>query len=321
MQSPDDPGQPFGASQNPLPYPGGGGYPPAGSNPPGSGGYPPVHPGSPLPPSGQVNVEAIGKAWTILTRDMGTWILITIIIAVLVWFVSNFFTRAALGDVPRYQPLPGQPIDWEAFMRSMEVKNPLLLNIGSLVTGLLSIFLYGGAMRVAVKQARGQEASVGDLFSGADVFGTLVGICILTGLAAIAGGFVFLVFAIYAGVVQHSGKAVLLGLVLFKLVAWALTSLLLFSFPLAVDKRASVFDAMGQSFAALKVQLPMAMLYTLLMWLASLSGLLLCCIGIILTMPLLPLSIATLYVDFFGGGTLSAGEATSAAPSPIPSPD
>lgn len=75
----------------------------------------------------------------------------------------------------------------------------------------------------------------------------------------------------------------------------------MFSVPLVVDQRIGGVEAIRQSFEMLKSQWLMATLFSIVVAILGFVGVLLCGVGLILTLPLCCLSIAVAYNDFTGG--------------------
>jgi uncharacterized membrane protein len=73
----------------------------------------------------------------------------------------------------------------------------------------------------------------------------------------------------------------------------------MFTLPLIVDARLEPLQAVRESWGALKDQWFSAALFHLVLGLLAFAGMCLCCVGILITLPLYSLSIAVLYRDFF----------------------
>ena len=156
----------------------------------------------------------------------------------------------------------------------------------SMIT-LLSIvigqFFTGGLIRMAIGTVRTGRAEFGLLFSAFDVLPTLLGATlgatILISIASIFG------FAL----------CIVPGLLL--------SGLFMFVVPLIVDQKRGALDAISTSFNTLKPQMWMALLYIIVIGLVGSAGVLACCVGIVVTLPLTFLALAITYRDFFDSGT------------------
>lgn len=185
-------------------------------------------------------------------------------------------------------PIPMRP------MSGVGILAQVVLGIAQMVAIYV---LLGGLYRMALKQVRGQAIAVGDIFSATDVIGPLVLSAILVTLAS------------YAGLC-----ALCIGMYIVQ-------GLFMFTTPLIVDKGLSATEAMSTSWNTLKGETVMATLFYFVICLVAGCGALLCGVGALFTAPLLPLSIALLYRNYFmgSGNPVDASVAGSYPPPPIPS--
>ena len=158
---------------------------------------------------------------------------------------------------------------------SRSTPNMPIMLIGNLIQFVIGQLLMGGLYRMAINQVRGGTPEFSDLFSVTDVLPALLIAAILTSLATFAG----FLFCIIPGLL--------------------IASLLMFTIPLVVDKRMDAITAMTASIDALKPQMGMALVFTLVIGILAGAGALLCGVGLLITGPLALLSIALLYRDFF----------------------
>jgi uncharacterized membrane protein len=168
---------------------------------------------------------------------------------------------------------------------------PLLGGVGGLITLCLVAFMLGGVYRTAFKQMRGEPISVRDLFSAGDVFLPMLGALFLFGLSVEIG----LAFCIVPGVL--------------------LAGLLAFTFPLIVEKRLGVIEAMQRSFEMTRPNMWMFALFAFVLWVIGLVGMAACYVGMLVTAPLQFLIMASAYKDCFGvSGARNAGALQSSQP-------
>lgn len=289
---PPDPNQPFEPQQPSIP----GGPPPPGYIPaynqplpagPGGPGYP--GPYGPRPP--EVNFDVIGEAWKLFQQQMGTWIAAVLIVGIITGGIS-FTLGLAIGiSAP---PSTRSPDSISDVLNGTRLGGELVIR---LVTGLLSMIFSAGLFRMAIRQVRGQQISVGDMFSVVDVLGSVIGTAILVGIFAF------------------------LGLMCCILPIFVVYGTTMFAMPLVVDARLGPVDAISRSWETLKPQWLMAAIFYFVVSLLASLGILLCCVGILFTAPLMPLSIAVLYRDFFIGPNMvpqPLGTPTLNYPPPIP---
>jgi len=253
------------SSQPPYGAPPGGGYPPSGGYP--GGGYPP--PGGYPPAQPRIRFNVIGEAWALFQQDVATWILAALIYVGIV-FAINFCFGLLIGGAEAVSSSASRP---SFFTFSAFFGLRLVVNLASYV---ISVFLMGGMYRMAVKKLRNNPIQVSDIFSVGDVLPALLLGAFLVGLASGVGFILCIIPGLIIG------------------------GLLMFTIPLIVDRHLGAIDAMGQSWNALKGDLLNATLFFLVVSILGVIGALACGVGILVTIPLLVLSIALAYRDFFG---------------------
>ncbi|MGQ9542262.1 MAG: hypothetical protein ACUVTY_14400 [Armatimonadota bacterium] len=141
----------------------------------------------------------------------------------------------------------------------------------------VNYIVQGAVMNAAIKQVRGQGLQLGGVREVTQVLGNLIVVALLQTVIVAIG----LALCILPGIVA--------------------IALLMFSVPLVVDQRIGGAQAIRQSFEMLKSQWLMATLFSIVVAILGFVGVLLCGVGLILTLPLYYLSIAVAYNDFTGG--------------------
>src|SRR5205823_2162855 len=106
------------------------------------------------------------------------------------------------------------------------------------------------------------------------------------------------------------------GLVLSILVSLALSGFLLFTIPLIVDQRLDVMAAVRGSAEALRGQVPMAILFALVVGLLASVGAALCVVPVLFTAPVAVSALGVLYRDFFPESPVAPVAAPGAPPVP-----
>lgn len=161
--------------------------------------------------------EWISEGWDMFAKQWQTWVLIILaFVAVSVIVLIPGGILVAVLDAGR------DPSDGAS---GLSVVISLLGNILSLV---VSNFLLAGGFRTAFKQLRGEQISVGDLFSASDVFLWLVPAQILTSLITAIGIFLCIIPGLIAN------------------------GLLFFTIPLIVAAGLGPFQAMQRSYEVTK---------------------------------------------------------------------
>ncbi len=223
--------------------------------------------GSGYAPRPRIRFEVIGEAWQLFQQQMGTWILASLIsMAVMACVIGPFyiFIFAAAFATARAGHQPG------AF-----AAGPIPSLLFDVIIMFVVNFLLGGMYRMALKQIRGEPISAGDIFSAVDVIGNLAAAAFLIPIATWFG-----IFGCCIGIFVVAG-------------------LLMFTIPLVVDRRVNAVEAMGASWNALKGEWAMAAVFYFVISIVGSIGWVGCCVGILFTYPLIPLSIGLLYRDFF----------------------
>lgn len=211
-----------------------------------------------------VDLSVISEAFEHFKNNASTWVAVTLITGVIQLVISGIMQ---LGQ-------------------GRDGGNLLIALIGTIVSIVVSGILYAGLFGMAIKQVRGQEISIGDLFGFTDVLGQTI-------LASIVAG-------ILTG----------LGFMLCFFPGLVLAGLFMFTFPLIVDKKMSAIEAISASMNALKSQWLMAAVFVLVVGLLYMFGYFLCLVGVLVTAPIALLSVTVLYRNFFIGSTTppSAGQ-------------
>jgi uncharacterized membrane protein len=220
-----------------------------------------------------VRFDAISEAWTLFQQQIGTWvvtILIFLVLTVIVVYGGMFAMFIAVGGIAISAKESATGVS-----QPMPPIFPLFMIIWFLAVVTWSVVAQGGLFRMAIKQVRGEAISPVDLFTTVDVLPSLLGAGLMIGIA--------------------SGIASLFCIIPGFIVG----GLLMLAIPLIVDKRAGAFDAMSQSWSALKDDMAMSALFHFILPLTASIGVIGCGIGLFFTLPLLPLSIAVIYRDFF----------------------
>ena len=216
-----------------------------------------------------IRFGVIGDAWRLYKRHWATWSLAVLLVLICDSAINGALHRLVKGGEP---PGPG------GFRLFLPATGVIQFAVYTVVTG----FLLGGLIRMASNQLRGSAPRIGDLLSVTDVWFDLL----LVGL--LSGG------AIGLGM----GFCVIPGFIIF--------GLLMLAIPLVVERRLPATAAMMQSWQALKSQWLAATILHVVLVMLSVSGMLLCGIGVLVTGPLYSIAIAILFREFFGASSHAA---------------
>ncbi len=138
----------------------------------------------------------------------------------------------------------------------------------------------------------------GDLFQGFQVF--LPAFLLVVGVAAITfvGSFILDFVPIVGSLAAMLGSVVLSAVVMFAM-------------PLIADRRMQVWPAVEMSLDTIKPNFWMFLAFNLLAGVISSAGIIVCCVGIVVTLPIGVCILSVAYRDVFGQP--AAGEAAPAA--------
>jgi hypothetical protein len=152
-----------------------------------------------------------------------------------------------------------------------------ILLLVSILGAPVYLILMGGLMKYFLKLMRGEQASVGDAFSG---FGPMAGQLILLGLVM--------------NMLVLVGYALCLVPGIFLQVAW------LFSITLVIDRQMNFWDAMELSRKMVCKHWWIVFAFFIVYSLVVAAGVLACCVGILVTMPIGIAAMLYAYETIFG---------------------
>ena len=226
-------------------------------------------------PNAEVSFGALSEAVEQFKSNAGTWIAAVVIVFAISLVLSGLLAKLVTPSMP--VPVPGAP-GMPPVMPTPSFNFPMLLII-SLISMVINSLLGAGLFRMATKQMRGQAIAIGDVFDFGDV-----------AVQAIIGGVLV-------------GLIIYIGMILCILPGLVLGGLLMFTFPLIVDKKMAALEAMSASVNALKSQWLMATVFGIVVGVVYSIGILFCFVGVFVTAPIALLSIAVLYRNFFIGSS------------------
>ena len=209
-----------------------------------------------------VRFSALGEGWEFFKARWVTWVLTGLIVV-----AANGILYSVVSTVF------GAPLPRGIGFR-VEVP-PASGLFEALLSAVLNGFLLGGMFRMACRQVGGERFGISDLFGITDVLTELaIGSAVFGGSCCLLAPFGLIPAFILAGV-------------------W------MFTIPLIVDARLPAFDAIRQSWRALKGEWFSASVFHFVAYAIAGLGACCLCLGLMFTMPLYCLSIAVLYRDAF----------------------
>ena len=232
------------------------------------------------------DISVMATAWDCFTKQIGLWVL-----SVAIMFIAAGIIQAGLIAIRfTYLPMPAPG----ASPASIVIPTWFSwVSIGcSFLTSVITQVCMWGMLNLALKQLDHRPVSADDVMNMRGRSGPLWGLAILIGLVStlLTGGSQF------AGANIGLMLEITCGSLVVILPAMVL---IIFVGPLIIDKGMGIGEAFRESIKANWPSLGVAILIYIVMTLASAVGLIACCIGILFTYPLFPLSLAATYRRFF----------------------
>ena len=222
-----------------------------------------------------VRWEWISEAWNLFTRQWTPWVLMILVMIAIIFLVEMIIyfplfgiLFATMATIPQDGEFPTAPV----FPVWLLVLYPVIfLAIISVIS-----WMAGGLYSAAFKQLRGEQISVGDLFSGGKYFGRMLGALLLISIASY------------------------IGLILFVIPGLIVYGLTFLTFPMIVEGGKGTIDAIKASIDVTKRDWIMFTLFSMALGIIAAAGAFLCGIGALATLPLLYLGHALVYRDLVG---------------------
>ncbi|MGH9754968.1 MAG: zinc-ribbon domain-containing protein [Blastocatellia bacterium] len=255
----------------------------------------------------EVHWEWIGEAWKLFTNNPGAWIgmtLTTAIITIVLIVLPIAFILVPMGIFASTSS-PDSALATAGFAL-------LLIPLFLIVMLVVAAYLSSGMYRAAIRQARGETISVGDLFSGGDCFLRVLGLMVLLGITQFVIAFIFSVPGMIVEALQPLGSTAA------NIPILIISGFIFFAIPLIVDRKAGVFEAISASIEATKSQWWMFAIFAFVLGLLFSIGAIVCGVGLLVTVPLYFTTAAIAYRDTFG---LPGARNYDAFSTPPPPPD
>ena len=242
-----------------------------------------------------VRWEWISEAWNLFTKQWTVWVLMILVMYLIIFAVYLAVYLPLFGVIlatATAAPDISEPVVAPMFL--------LVISVMMLVIYTVTFWLYGGLYNAAFKQLRGEQISVGLLFSGGKYLARMLGVVL---------PFVIVYFVSY----------MLSPILYFLLLIPALILLgpSLFIFPMVVEGGKGSIDAIKASIEVAKRDWLMFTLFFIVLFLVSIAGAIACGIGLLATLPLLFLGQALAFRDCVGmHGAQMQGQFMQPPPAP-----
>jgi hypothetical protein len=209
-------------------------------------------------------LSCLSRAWNLTQKNFLPVVGISFLVFVASGIVNNvigLISRPAMTDMMQGQFSPG---------------GVFLVLLSSLLGGPVEAVFFGGLYRYYLKLIRGQEAELGDAFSG---FSLALGPLVLLGLVQ--------ALLVWLGICLCVLPGIYLG------IAWA------FAVPIVIDRRLDFWSAMELSRKVVSRHWFTILALVVLSAVVAMAGLLACCVGIFVTTPVAAISLMYAYEDIF----------------------
>lgn len=198
---------------------------------------------------------------------------------------------------------------WDVF-----ADNPKEYLLGSFITvclgGLVMISLpalHAGFYAMALRRFQGEAQEPAGVLEGFRYFSRALGLYALLLLIALPIGFVLLVGAAGVIIALPDDAEFYVVLPTVTLLLWLLVPLAValpgaagfFAVPLMIDRDLGVIEALQQSWAVTQQRYLSYVGMTIIFFLVSLIGWMICWVGLVLTLPMLPLAQVCVYRHYF----------------------
>ncbi len=234
--------------------------------PSGSGGSAAASPEEVLAQDYTIDIgSCLSRGWELVKNNLWPVVGVTALVIIISAVVNQLFglmTRPAVQEIITQHRVSPKAI-------------VIFVLVGILSTPVYTV-LIGGLLKYYLKRIRGEDATVGDAFSG---FGPSIGQLVLLGLVQGALTNLGFVFCILPGI--------------YLAVSWY------FALPLVMDRGLGFWDAMELSRKVVSKHWFLMFAFLLVIGLVSACGVILCCVGLFVSIPVGLTALLYAYEDIF----------------------
>jgi len=228
--------------------------------------------GGPAPRPPGIYWDVINEAWRIVTADLGTWMVATLLMYVVTYGVNIVTSLIGMLIDPNSSPFSGA----RAIGKTPEFGPTFFLTFGlQMLGGLLVYPMQAGLFLMAVRRVRGEQVAIGDVFAGYKRTGPVIGAYLLMGIAIGLGTLLCIIPGFY--------------------VAGALAFVPI----LVLDQELDVMQTLETSYNALKSHAWSMFGLLFVLGLVTLLGFCACGVGILVSFPVYVMALALTYYNFF----------------------
>jgi hypothetical protein len=209
--------------------------------------------------------SCLTRSWELLKSNFGPVVGITALVII------------AAGGINQILSLFSRPAIEALIRGEASGMNILMVSLTTIVGMPVQSLFYGGLYLYYLKLIRGEPATIGDAFAGFTVAPAQLALAgLATGILAIIGCILCLLPGIYLAV------------------GWA------FTIPLIMDKQLGFWEAMEVSRKVVTKHWFLILGLLLLVGLVSAAGIVACCVGVFVTIPIGFIALMYAYEDIFG---------------------
>lgn len=216
--------------------------------------------------------EATGRAWDIVKANFAIIVGAFFVVSIITGVIQNILSRV-MGTI---DPTVLQHV--RDIEQLLEIYQSQAL-IGFVVTGIMwpiQAFFKAGLVKFSLSAARGQHPNFGDIFSGGPRTLPMLGAIILKTIIIAIGFLLLIIPGIY--------------------LACALSQVEYF----VADRNMGPIEAIKASFAATEGQKLKVALYAILSFFVTILGLLACCVGVFVALPVIEIGWAIIFTRITG---------------------
>ena len=208
----------------------------------------------------------ISRSWDLVKQNFWPIVGISLLIMVISGVINQVFGLAS------------GPVFKSMFTEHRATPGGIAIILGtSLLGSPIYTLLMGGLFKYYLKLIRAEGATIADAFSG---FSPIAGQLILLGLANTFLTFLGFLFCVLPGI--------------YLSISW------IFALPLVIDRNLPFWDAMELSRKVVSKHWFVVFAFLLVVGLLSMCGVIVCCVGIFVTIPIASVAIMYAYEDIFG---------------------
>jgi hypothetical protein len=210
--------------------------------------------------------NCLTRSWELVKKHFWPIVGITLLVMVVMGVINQLLgllTRSAINDM--------------ILNRRVSVGGILLICGVSILSTPFYTILISGLYKYYLKLIRGESAGIGDAFSG---FGPAIGQLALLGLVSSVLNFLAFFLCVLPSI--------------YVSIAWT------FAMPLVIDRGMGFWSAMELSRKVVTKHWFLVFAFVLVMGLVAAAGLIACCIGLLVTIPIFWVSLMYAYEDIFG---------------------